>query len=123
MMMRGMRRWSQEVRRLVADYEHEKHSSPTQRRLLKRIIKAYDEKETALTMASKRIEDLTAQIEASRKLKRKKVQIDPNAAFADIEAIRKAQIEAGEVSPDDDEVSEDSSTPTEEGSCIVVGES
>ena len=70
-------------------------------------------------MASKKIEQLESQIEASKKLKRKKVVIDPNAAFADIEAIRKAKIEAGEVSPDSD-TSDDSSTPTREGSVIVV---
>ena len=70
-------------------------------------------------MASKKIEQLESQIEASKKLKRKKVVIDPNAAFADIEAIRKAKIEAGEVSPDSD-TSDDSSTLTREGSVIVV---
>lgn len=61
---------------------------------------------------------LEAQIEASRKVTRKRVQIEPNEAFADIRAIRKAQIDADEVSTDSDG-SVEYSKSTEEGSCIV----
>jgi hypothetical protein len=43
-----------------------------------------------LAMASQKNQQLEAQIEASRTVRRKKVQIDPNEAFADIEAIRRA---------------------------------
>jgi hypothetical protein len=73
-------------------------------------------------MSSQKNQELESQIEASRKVTRKKVQIDPKAAFADIQAIRHAQIDGGEVFPDDYGVSDDFSTPTEEGSCIVVAE-
>lgn len=68
----------------------------------------------------------SSNLEATRKVTSKRVQIDPNEAFANITAIRRAQIEAGEVSPDeitsedDSDDSEDSSTSTEEGSCIMV---
>lgn len=50
---------------------------------------------------------------------RKRVQTDPNSAFADIEAIREAQIQVGRVSEESD-ASEELETPTEEGSVIVV---
>lgn len=72
-----------------------------------------------MTMTSQKNRSLEAQIEATRAVTRKRVQLDPNEVFADIEAIRKAQIDAGEVSADEED-SDDSSTPTEEGSCIVV---
>lgn len=65
------------------------------------------------------MKDLTSQIKADRKLKRKKFQINPNTAFADVEAIRKAQIDARAISPNSDDL-EDSSTLTEEGLVIVV---
>jgi 4-hydroxybenzoate polyprenyltransferase len=110
---------SRELRSLVHLYAREKHSSPTQRELFRKIIKAYDQKEFDLTMSSRKNEELTSQIEASRAFRKKKVIIDPNAVFADIEAIRKAKIEAGEVSPNSD-ASDDSSTRTREGSVIVV---
>jgi hypothetical protein len=112
-------RRSQELRGLVARYTRQKHSSPTQRLLFRKLVKGYDEKIVELTMTSQKNKELEAQIEASRKVPRKKVQLNPNEVFADIEAIRKAQIEAGVVSADEDE-SDDSSTPTEEGSCIVA---
>jgi hypothetical protein len=35
-------------------------------------------------MSSQKAQELESQIEASRKVTRKKVQTDPNAAFADI---------------------------------------
>lgn len=94
---------SQEMRGLVAHYARQKHSSPTQRVLFRKILKAYDQKAVELTMTSQKDQPLEAQFEASRKVTRKNVQLDPNAIFAHIEAIRKAQIEASEVSPDEDE--------------------
>lgn len=62
---------------------------------------------------------LETQIEATRAVTRKKIQLNPNEVFANIKAVQKAQIDTGEVSADEDD-SEDSSTLTEEGSCIVV---
>jgi hypothetical protein len=93
---------------------------PTQRYLFRKILKRWEQKDIDLAIASRKNQELEAKIEASRKVRRKKVQIDPNESFANIEAIRKAQIEAGEVSTDSDG-SEDSETPSETRSVIVVG--
>lgn len=70
-------------------------------------------------MTSQKSWALEAQIEARRVVTRKKVQIDLNAAFADIDAIHRTQIEAGAVAEESDQ-SEGSEASTEEGSCIVV---
>jgi hypothetical protein len=70
-------------------------------------------------MSSQKAQKLERQIEASRVVRRKKVQLDPNELFADIEAIRRTQIEAGVV-PEDSDRSEESETPSETGSTIVV---
>lgn len=53
-------------------------------------------------MSSRKKQLLEVQIEATRKIIRKRVQLDPNEVFADTEAIRKAQIEAGEVLADEE---------------------
>jgi len=110
---------SQELRQMVAIFECRGHFSPTTRLFLRKICKSWDKKDTQLTLSSRRNEELEARIEASRKVTRKKVQTDPNEIFADIEAIRKAKIEVGEISEDSDD-SDESETPTDEGSCIVV---
>ncbi|GKT51720.1 uncharacterized protein ColSpa_11901 [Colletotrichum spaethianum] len=52
--------------------------------------------------------------------KRKKVQLDPNTKFANIEDIRRAQIEGGEAEDCPAESSE-SELPSEAESCIWVG--
>jgi stress-induced morphogen len=76
------------MRGLVACSAREKHTSPTSRTLFRKLLKAYDEKEVQLTITSQKHQAL----EAQKKTTRRKVQIDPNAAFADIEAIRRAQM-------------------------------
>jgi len=86
--------------------------------LFRKICKSWDEKDTQLTLSPRRNEELEATIEASRKVTRR-VQTGPNEIFADIEAIRRAKIEAGEISEDSHD-SDESETPTDEGSCIVV---
>ncbi|KAH8746518.1 hypothetical protein F5883DRAFT_700531 [Diaporthe sp. PMI_573] len=53
-------------------------------------------------MSSQKAQELERQIEVSRAVRRKKVQLDPNELFADIEAIRRTQIEAGVVPEDSD---------------------
>lgn len=67
-----------------------------------------------------KVQALEAQIEAAKARKRKKVKTSPNSKFANIEAIYRAQVEAGEVENRLDESSE-SDIPSEAGSCIVVG--
>jgi hypothetical protein len=70
-------------------------------------------------MSSQKAEQLERQIEASRVVRRKRVQLDPNKLFAGIEEVRRTQIEAGVVSEDSDG-SEESETPSEPSSTIVV---
>jgi len=110
---------SQELRGMVARYTRRKQSSPTQRLFFRKILKSWDQKDVDLTMSSQKAQELERQIEASRVVRRKKVQLDPNELFADIEAIRRTQIEAGVV-PEDSDGSEESETPSETGSTIVV---
>ncbi len=75
-------------------------------------------------MLGDKIRSLEAQVESLKSRKRKKVKLSPNSKFASINAIRKAQIEAGVVDDsliDDSEVSElDSEASIAEGSCIFV---
>ena len=65
------------------------------------------------------MQGLEQQVEAIRPRKRKKVWISPNSKFADIEAIHKAQIEAGDKTDTTDGSSEsDLSSDAED--CIIV---
>ncbi|ORY62426.1 uncharacterized protein BCR38DRAFT_438437 [Pseudomassariella vexata] len=52
------------------------------------------------------LEISAAELEASRARKRRKVKMSPNSKFTNIKAIRKAQIEAGEIEDNTDESSE-----------------
>ncbi|KAH9233098.1 hypothetical protein K456DRAFT_53766, partial [Colletotrichum gloeosporioides 23] len=67
----------------------------------------------------RKIEALQAEVDASRARKRKKVKMSLNLKFADIEAIWRAQIEAGELESSTDESSE-SENPSDSERCIVV---
>lgn len=62
---------------------------------------------------------LEDQVEAMRPRKKKRVRISPNSKFADIEAIQRAQIEAGETI-DNTAESSDTKLPSEIGDCIIV---
>jgi hypothetical protein len=72
-----------------------------------------------LATALCKVEALKAELDSGRARKRKRVQINPNSKFADIEAIYKAQVEAGEVNDRLDESSE-SGLSSEGEDCIVV---
>lgn len=65
------------------------------------------------------MEALEQQVEAVRPRKKRRVQISPNSKFAGIEAIHKAQIEAGDKT---DGIAESSSSElsSEPGDCIIV---
>ena len=63
---------------------------------------------------------MEAQVEASKARKRRKVRTSPNSKFADIRAIHKAQVEAGDIEIEPDE-SRGSDIASETGSCIIVG--
>jgi len=67
----------------------------TQRRLFRKVRKAYDEKDFELAIAKRRIEELEAQAERNKGHRRRKVVPDPNGMFSNIRHIRRAQREAG----------------------------
>ena len=92
---------------------------PTQRLLFRKITKGFDEKDYALAGAKLRIEQLEARVEQLEPRKKRKVRTSPNSKFADIRAIKRAQIEAGEseVEVEDSDSSIDS---TSTGDCIEV---
>ena len=69
---------------------------PTQRQLFRKITKGFDKKDFILAEIKYRIEQLEARVEQLESRKRRKVRTSPNSKFADIEAIRQAQIEAGD---------------------------
>lgn len=52
-----------------------------------KILKSWDQKDVDLAMSSQKVRELGRQSEASRTVRRKKVQLDPNELFADIEAM------------------------------------
>ena len=93
----------------------------TQRRLFRKVGKAFDEKDFLIASQKREIEELKSRMERIKPTKRKKVVPDPNSIFATIEDIRKAQQEAGRsVSPSLDSLSSDllSSESSEAGDCI-----
>lgn len=73
-----------------------KYDKNTQRLLFRKIQKSFDEKDYQIAVAQQKIEALESQVEAGRARKRRRVQTDPNSKFADIESIRRAQIDAGD---------------------------
>ncbi|KAL0937068.1 transposase [Colletotrichum truncatum] len=91
----------------------------TQRLLFRKVQKGFDEKDYQLATAEKKIAMLEAEVEAGMVRKRRKVQMSPNSKFANIEAIHKAQIEAGEIEDSSDESSEPE-LPIKTGDSITV---
>ena len=87
--------------------------------LFRKIVKGFDEKDYALAQAELRIQQLEARVEQLQPRKRRKVRMSPNSKFADITAIKQAQIEAGdcEIEEDDSDISIESTTT---GDCIEV---
>ena len=72
-----------------------KYDKNTQRLLFRKIQKSFDE-DYQIVVAQQKIEAFESQVEAGRARKRRRVQTDPNSKFADIESIRRAQIDAGD---------------------------
>lgn len=78
------------------------------------------------------IRAMESQVETTRKVTRTRAQIDPNEMVASTKATRRAELDAGDVSRDNDDdsgdsdissdppYSDDSSTPPEAASCVVV---
>ncbi|KAK8013592.1 transposase [Apiospora marii] len=68
--------------------------------------KGFNEEEYQLAVAQRMIAALGAEVEARRARKRRRIQMSPNAKFANIEAVRRAQIEVDEVEGSTNESSE-----------------
>ncbi|KAI0992760.1 hypothetical protein K3495_g15425 [Podosphaera aphanis] len=62
----------------------------------RKIQKSFEEKDYQIAAAQPKIEALESQVEADRARKRRRDQTDSNSKFADIESIRRAQIDAGD---------------------------
>jgi hypothetical protein len=69
---------------------------PTRRLLFKKAIKAFDQKDFALGQAEMKIQQLEAKLDQLQPRKKRRVQTSPNSRFADIQAIQRAQIAAGD---------------------------
>ena len=78
-----------------------------------------DEKDFELAMTKWRIELLEAELERVRATKRRKVEIDPNTQFANIETIRALQRAVGR-KPVEDSDSEEEGDSSDVLSCIQV---
>jgi len=68
----------------------------TTRVLFRKVVKGIDEKDFVIAQHELRIKQLEARVLQLEPRKRRKVQTSPNSRFADIEAIREAQIAAGD---------------------------
>ena len=103
----------------MAYLKREVKPSPTHIKLFKKVEKALDEKDFELAMKQREIDYLKAELELQKSKKKKKVYIDPNIKFADIEAIRKAHLAAGAVKEESSQ-SEDTEDDEALEDCIVV---
>ncbi|KAI1006873.1 hypothetical protein K3495_g1337 [Podosphaera aphanis] len=73
-----------------------KYDKNTHHLLFRKIQKSFEEKHYQIAAAQQKIEALESQVEAGRARKGRRVQTHPNSKFADIESIRRAQIDAGD---------------------------
>ncbi|KAL2133138.1 hypothetical protein VTI74DRAFT_2833 [Chaetomium olivicolor] len=91
----------------------------TKRLLIRKVEKAFDEKNFEVARLRQENEALKAQIEALKSSKRKRVRVDPNPQFTTIQQIHRAQMEASRI--DASSIEESGSENAEsEASCIVV---
>lgn len=73
-----------------------KASAPTARVLFRKISKAWDKRDFVIAQHEQRIKQLEARVADLKPKKRRKVIPSPNSKFVDIQAIYKAQKEAGD---------------------------
>lgn len=92
---------------------------PTSRILFRKIAKGINEKDFVIAEQELRIQQLEAKVQQLEPRKRRKVKLSPNSKFAGIEAIIRAQIEAGdrEIEVEESDTAEDSDSTL---SCIEV---
>jgi 4-hydroxybenzoate polyprenyltransferase len=108
-----------DLRRQVVDFNLQTGASRTQRQLFQKIEKAFDERDVTMAVQGAENEALRAQLEATKQKKRRRVDTNPNELFADITAVRRAQIAAGSVEVGQEDSPEDGDS-SDTGSCIVV---
>ena len=102
---------SEDVRKQARQIiELEDTDIPTRRVLFQKVAKGLDNKDFVIAQHELRIQQLEARVQQLEPRKRRKVQTSPNSKFAEIGAIRKAQIEAGDrqIEAEDSDVSTDS---------------
>jgi DDE superfamily endonuclease/Tc5 transposase DNA-binding domain len=91
----------------------------TNKLLFRKITKAFDEKDSLLATAERRVDQLEKQLEAARPKKRMRVRTSPNSKFVNIEAIQRAQNKANGVEIEEED--EKGSIASEsQKSCIEV---
>jgi 4-hydroxybenzoate polyprenyltransferase len=73
-----------------------KASIPTARVLFRKVSKAWDQRDFVIAQHERRIKQLEARVTQLEPRKRRKVRTSPNSKFVGIEAIKKAQMEAGD---------------------------
>jgi hypothetical protein len=73
-----------------------KASTSIARVLFRKVSKAVDQRDFVIAQHERRIQQLEARVQQLEPRKRRKVRTSPNSKFAGIEAIKKAQIEAGD---------------------------
>ena len=112
-------RKSRELRDQIQIFTKLDAEPSTNKLLFRKITKAFDEKDSLLATAERRVDQLERQLEAVRPKKRKKVRTSPNSKFVDIDAIWKAQNEANGVEIEE-ESEEESDESMSERSCIEV---
>jgi 4-hydroxybenzoate polyprenyltransferase len=113
-------RKSTEIKAQVARFHKLGDSNPsTQRLLFRKIIKGFEEQESALADNGHRIQSLEVQLEKARPRKRMKVRTSPNSKFADIAKIRRTQLAAGEAIPEDED-EEEANKSDSALDCIVI---
>jgi len=80
-----------------------KASIPTARLLFRKVSKAVDQRDFVITQHKRRIQQLEARVQQLEPRKRRKVRTSPNSKFVGIEAIKKAQIKAGDRQIEDED--------------------
>jgi hypothetical protein len=73
-----------------------KATMPTARVLFRKVSKAVDQRDFVIAQHERRIQQLEARVQQLEPRKRRKVKTSLNSKFVGIEAIKKAQIEAGD---------------------------
>ena len=108
-----------DLRRQVVEFNLQTGGSRTQRQLFQKIEKAFDQLDATVAIQGAENEALRSQLEATKQKKRRRVDTNPNELFADIAAVRRAQIAAGSVEVGQEDSPEDENS-SDTGSCIVM---